>query len=245
MSFFYNLGRRLGYAAVPGIRRARWIWSSLTASDEEALRAENALGAALATELRATAGPVDQPHALPLLRALALRLAAHCPSHRRTFQLELIQTNPANAIALPGGFIFLSLSLVDLCGRDPDELAFVIAHEMSHVILGHAWNRLLNETALKAAALVAGRAGPLGGWVRHRGLQVLQSAHARQGEFEADAYGLRLVGQAGFEPAGAFRLLQRLSPFDPDPSTLGPYLASHPPAAERLTRLRDQAGKPA
>src|ERR1051325_3160657 len=52
--FFYNLGRQLGRRVVPAVRKSKWIWDGLTGSEEESLRAERALGASLAAELRAT-----------------------------------------------------------------------------------------------------------------------------------------------------------------------------------------------
>jgi len=59
--FLYNLGRQLGRKAVPAIRKSKLIWDGLAGTDEEALRAEAALRTTLAAELRAFAGPVDDP----------------------------------------------------------------------------------------------------------------------------------------------------------------------------------------
>src|SRR4051794_13555039 len=44
-------------------------------------------------------------------------------------------TGPVNALALPGGFLFVSNALADWCQRQPDELAFVIGHVMAHLTL--------------------------------------------------------------------------------------------------------------
>jgi beta-barrel assembly-enhancing protease len=236
--FFYNLGRRLGHAAVPAIRRSRWIWNNLTGTEADALQAEQSLGAALATELRNASLPSQNPDAARLIHQLCQQLAAAQPDQRRTFRADLFQSNPPNAIALPGGFLFLSDSLVDLCAQQADELAFVLAHEMAHVLLGHAWDRMLNQTVLSTASVVAGRAGPLGSWLRQHGLQLLQTAHARKGEYEADRLGLELVLRAKFDPAGAVRLFDRLEPLASNPTQLGQYFASHPPVAERRARIQ-------
>ena len=234
---FYDFGRRLGRAAVPAIRKGRWIWNGLTGTDADALRAEQALGAALAVEVRAMTARCGDPQAESLVRGLCSELSRVAGEPRRAFRVEVITSESPNAMALPGGFLFVSLELVDLCERRPDELAFVVGHEMAHVLLGHAWDRVLNQGLLKAASLVAGRAGLLGAWVRQHGLQSLQSAHSRQGEFEADQRGCELAVAAGYDAAGALALLRRLEARSHPPGVLGRYLASHPPAEDRAERL--------
>jgi len=88
--FFTNLGRQLGCKAVPAIRKSKWIWDGLAGTEEESLRAEAALGSALANELRAIAEPVDDPALVNLLDDLC----------QRTSTLARVTANLANAIQL-------------------------------------------------------------------------------------------------------------------------------------------------
>lgn len=235
--FFYNLGRQLGRAAVPAIRKTKWIYDGLAGDEEAALRAETALGGALAAELRAVTQPVNDRAIAALGGELCQRLSACVRDQRRVFHCEVICGDSPNAMALPGGFVFVSHSLVDLCERRPEELAFVIGHEMGHIIRRHAWDRMVNEAMLRAASVVTARVGVLGGWLRKSGLGLLQNAHARGCELEADELGLRLAIAARFAPGGAVALLRRITRLGTDPGILGPYFASHPPASERIARL--------
>ncbi len=236
--FFYNLGRHLGHKAVPAMRKSKWIWDGLAGTEEEALRAEAALGADMAAELRGTLAPsLDEQTALQLAE-VCRRLGACVRDKRRAFHCDLFLDRFPNAMALPGGFIFVSDSLAALCERSPDELAFVIGHEMAHVIRGHAWDRMLNETVLKAASVAAARVGQLGAWLHHQGLALLRSAHSREQEGEADELGLRLAAAAGFAPEGAINMLRRIQQFGSNAPGLGQYLCSHPAASERIAGLQ-------
>jgi len=235
--FFYNLGRQLGRSAVPVIRKTKWIYDGLAGDEAAALRAETVFGATLAAELRAVTQRVHDPANAALVGELCQRLSASVRDKRRTFHCELIHEDSPNAMALPGGFVFVSHSLVVLCERRPEELAFVIGHEMGHIIRGHAWDRMVNQTVLQAASVVTARAGVLGGWLRSSGLGLLQNAHARDRELEADELGLRLAVAAHFAPAGAIALLRRIERLGTDPGVLGQYFASHPPVSERIARL--------
>jgi len=243
--FFFNLGRHIGRAAVPTIRKSKWIWDSLTGTEEEALRAEAAFGSALAVELRAATEPASDPQVAALVSDVCRRLGACVRDKRRAFRCEAIRADSPNAMGLPGGFVFVSDSLVNLCERRPDELAFVIGHEMAHVIRRHAWDRMLHEAASRAASVIAVRAGPLGGWLRQKGLVLLQSAHSQDSELEADELGFRLAAAAGFAPGGVIALLQRIERLGPKRAELGQYFASHPPPAERLARLTPLCRSPA
>ena len=234
---FYNLGRRLGHVTVPAIRKSKWIWDGLTGSEEDALRAETGLGSALAAELRGATEPVHDPEMARQIRDLCRRLAVCVREKRRGFLCEVIHDETPNAMALPGGFIFISDSLVRLCERQPDEVAFVLGHEMAHVILRHAWDRMVNQATLRVASAIAARSGPLGGWLRQNGLVLLQSAHSQDGEFEADEFGVHLATTAGFAPQAALTMLERVAAFGPDASGLGQYFSSHPPASKRIAKL--------
>jgi predicted Zn-dependent protease len=236
--FFYNLGRKLGREAVPAIRKSKWIWDGLTGTEEEALRAEIAAGGTLATELHSISTPVSDPAIVTSIEEVCRELSACVRSKGRSFRCEVIHDGSPNAIALPGGFLFLSDSLVELCERQPDELAFVIGHEMGHVIRGHAWNRMLNEAALRVASTVTARAGPLGAWVRQQGIVLLRTAHSRDAETEADEFGVRLAAAARYRAEGAITLLHRIERHSQQAVQLGHYFASHPPAAERIARLQ-------
>ena len=235
--FFYNLGRHWGHKTVPIIRKSTLIWDGVVGSEEEAFRAEVALGAEMAVELRATVEMIEENSATTGLDGICLRLAAHARDKRRTFRCALFRDNIPNAIALPGGLLFFSDSLLELCGRRPDEMAFVAGHEMAHVLLGHTWDRMINEAALHAASMATARLGQLGVWLRQQGITLLRSAHEQDLEFKADELGFRLAVAAGFDPTGAGNLLQRIRERYPDRGALGHYLASHPPVQERATRL--------
>lgn len=235
---FYNLGRRLGRAAVPAIRRTKWAWQSATGDEDQVLKAEASFGSALATELRASTPPSPNPEYRRQSTEIAQNIERAVRDKRRSFRAEVVRMDAVNAMALPGGFVFLSEPLVAFCGAQSDELAFVIGHEMAHIMRRHAWDRMVNQAATRVVSLVALRTGPLGQWLRHTGIGLLQSAHSQEAEVEADLLGVRLAHAAGYYPGGAITLLRRLEQLEPPQLTaLGKYFASHPPAADRLARL--------
>ena len=92
---------------------------------------------------------------------------------------------------------------LNLCDRNRDEVAFILGHEMAHVIRRHAIDRLLTQQVLSAVTLVSPGRGALASWIRRVGVQSLERAYSQDEEFEADELGLLLVRAAHFNPAGA------------------------------------------
>jgi len=238
---FYKLGRMAGVQA----RKARWIWQSFAGSEADAIQAERKVGRDMAAALlEETPCDSDQTNQA-LLDEVGEQLTAVVRNRLHRFQMTSVKVDRPTAFALPGGFIFVARSLVHLCERDRDEVAFVLAHEMAHVIRRHAIDRLLKQKVVSAAALVSPGRGALALWLRQVGSQWLERAYSREDEFEADELGLLLMRAAGFDPAGAIRVLQRLGERDrsPDPLGLSPYLSTHPPIEDRVVRLRALADR--
>jgi predicted Zn-dependent protease len=233
---FYRLGRMAGVQ----VRKAKWIWQSVAGSEADAIQAEHSVGRDMAAALLEETPCDSDQTTQALLDEVGAQLTAVVRNRFHRFQMTSVKADQPTAFALPGGFIFVARSLVNLCHRDRDEVAFVLAHEMAHVIRRHAIDRLLKQKVVSAAALVSPGKGAIALWLRQVGFQWLERAYSRDEEFEADELGLLLMRAAGFDPAGAIRVLQRLGKLDrsPDPLGLGPYLSTHPPVEDRVVRLR-------
>lgn len=236
-TLFYDWGRTLGRVGMPAFEKARWAWQAFAGSEEDRRRVERDLGRALAKQIRTEASQPAAASDLALVHGIGAALAARLRDKQFRFRVEVIRLPEPSALALPGGHIFVSTPLLDLCHRYADEIAFVLGHEMAHVVRGHAVDRFLQNSLTKAMANRLGRASPLGGLLKDTTLQLLSSTYSQDCEFEADEFGSRLAAAAGHHPLASIRLLDRLQRSHQDRSPLGQYFSSHPAPAERMARL--------
>jgi Zn-dependent protease with chaperone function len=234
--FFYKLGQKAGGS----LRKGRWVWASLTGSEEDALAAEYQAGRDLAQALDAETIRDEDPERVELIAQIEARLARRLTNEQRRWRVVVTRSDEPNALALPGGFLYVSRGLIELCRRDPDEIACVVGHEMAHVVHGHAMERLTNEIIGSAAAkALRAPGGMLGQWLLDTGVKLLGRAYSRDRELEADEFGARLAAAAGYDPRGAIRAFERLRALQPDDEhPLAEYFATHPPLEERAAKLR-------
>ncbi len=206
------------------------MWSSFAGTEEGSIRAERDYGGecarAFAMQFHGKASQGDQA----LVESIGARLAGAVKDPRRKFYFAVAASSQDNAFALPGGFIFITGSLLDLCERNRDEIAFFLGHEIGHVLRGHAKDRMTAEALLN---VVSSRLSMAGRMIR----QVASKGYSQSQELEADQDAVRIASAAGFDRGAAMSALNRLAEVAPDPSGLGEYLSSHPSISERTRAL--------
>jgi Zn-dependent protease with chaperone function len=142
------------------------------------------------------------------VQALGEKLVAYAPGYRWPYNFHVVNVADINAFALPGGSIFVNLGTIQ-AADDEAQLAAVMAHEMSHVVLQHSVCNLEKEKRVGLLAgigqIAAGIAlgGALGtvaeeGIGLGAGLGFLKMS--RGDEKQADMEGASILYNAGYDP---------------------------------------------
>lgn len=170
---------------------------------------------------------------------------------QRPWEVQVFDDASLNAFALPGGKVGVNTGLMGFVGND-DELAVVIGHEIAHVVFRHGAERVSQQFAAGAAlelvnAYVGSKGSPAGSQqvlaLLGIGAQVgVMLPFSRKHEREADVYGQRLMAQAGYNPAAAATLWQRMAAQQsgPRPPLL---LSTHPDPSARAQDLQQRSGE--
>jgi predicted Zn-dependent protease len=231
--FFRNLGRMAG----PHVRKAKWLLRSVTGSQAEVIQAEFEVGRDMAQAI-ARAGQLDaDPRWQRILTQTGERLAGRLARRGRQFAFHALADPQLNAFALPGGFVYVTRPLLEVCAASDDELAFVLAHEMAHVVRGHVMDRLVSSTLLNVASRASPTARMMNKGVLDAALKLLQNAYSREQEIEADQFAVRLMLSAGMDPLAGAAVLGKLNDFADDPDELSSYFSTHPPLTARTERI--------
>ena len=142
-----------------------------------------------------------------------------------------------NAFALPGGTIVVTDQLASEFGHDADVVAGIIGHELAHTLQNHGLKQLYRSLSVYVLlAMIAGDLGPVLEEIALEGQLLLRLSFSRAHEAEADAIGVQLATDAGFDSMGLARFFQTLKEEQLDI----PWLSTHPTFESRIEALTPQ-----
>jgi beta-barrel assembly-enhancing protease len=132
------------------------------------------------------------------------------------FTFEVVADPSINAFALPGGPMFINTGLLKAVDNEA-QLAGVMGHEMSHVILRHGTNQASKSKLIELPAVlgqqVAG--GSLVGQLTQLGIGLGANSvllkFSRSAESQADLMGSHLMAEAGYNPTEMARFFEKLN----------------------------------
>ncbi len=216
-------------------------------------RVDRAVGTDEAERIAAELGLLDAPALQGYVEAVGRRLTGQVHHGQFRYEFRIVDQPTPNAFALPGGFIYVSRGLVVLANSE-DELANVLAHEITHVSARHAAARQeiartqTNPMMLPGIVLGAvlgdsvGKAlsSPFGAFNAP-----YIARYSREQERTADRGGQELAARAGYDPRGMATFLRSLDAaegYRHGYSRLPSFLDTHPLTAERVRLAAADAG---
>ncbi|MEY4447749.1 MAG: repeat-containing protein YfgC precursor [Pseudomonadota bacterium] len=170
---------------------------------------------------------------------------------RFAWKILISRDRSVNAFALPGGYLGIHLGLISVV-TTRDELASVMAHELSHVTQRHISRSMSDQARMTPWLIGAMILGMLAASKSAQGAQAMivggqamaaqsQLNFSRDMEREADRIGYGVMSEAGFDTQGfvtMFGKLQQASGLNDNGSF--PYLRSHPLSTERMADMQSR-----
>lgn len=257
----------------PGAAQAQINLPSLGDSVSEGFNVgtERRLGDQIMRQIRVDPDYLDDPLLLeyvqqlwqPLLNtARTIGNIGSDTQDRFAWEVFLVRDRSVNAFALPGGYVGVHLGLIGIT-NSRDELASVLAHELSHITQRHIARRIASDSQtsmLSMAGMVLGllaaskSRSPDAANAVVVGSQAVAAAaqlsFSRDMEREADRVGYRLLTGSGYASSGMASMFEKLEQaYHLNDSGSFPYLRSHPMTSERIgdarMRLASEASLPA
>ena len=182
------------------------------------------------------------------------------------YYVVILDTDEINAMATPGGHIFVSRGLID-CTESEDALAAVLAHEISHIQLGHSVSAI-KASRTRAAVSDTAKAGLVTTLATANAQSSLRlndkdmkkvfeavdtisnasnevvktlvnTGFSKEQEFEADKNALHLLNDAGYD---AYAMLDMLGQLETSSSNTG-WGATHPSPKDRIKKVEKELSK--
>jgi beta-barrel assembly-enhancing protease len=206
---------------------------------------EKELGEEFCLQLQQFYPVVHDPYLTSYINAIGQKLVKQLGPQPFQYHFYILEDPTYNAFAVPGGYVFVNTGIIQLMNRE-DELAGVLAHEITHVHQRHMAKRLEKSkftsvatviAALAAVLLGGGAAAPLLTGVMAGGESAML-AYSREDESEADTLGFKWMSLAHYDPhymMTVFQKMDRQRWFEADDVPV--YLKTHPELGTRIISL--------
>src|SRR5215813_14022425 len=162
------------------------------------------------------------------------------------FTFEVVADPSINAFALPGGPMFINSGLLKAVDNEA-QLAGVMGHEMSHVILRHGTNQASKSQMIQLPAVLGSQVagGSMMGQLAQLGIGLGANSvllkFSRGAESQADLLGSHLMAESAYDPVQMAKFFQKL---EADGGARGPqFFSSHPNPGNRQAAIQKEVAK--
>ena len=143
-----------------------------------------------------------------------LPAGAQGTSRALEFRFFVVEDASINAQALPDGTVFVNTGLLGVADNEA-ELAFVMSHEIAHVLQVHSWREANETRGARVGLTIAGLAGAvfvgdMSLFLSGLGMEAVVNGHQRSLENQADRLGLQTVIDRGYDPREATKLMRTI-----------------------------------
>ncbi|HET7175271.1 MAG TPA: M48 family metalloprotease [Gammaproteobacteria bacterium] len=238
----------LGLPTVAGSIDVSNLFSSIKQAFTPAtLEEEEAIGNAAAATLLGATKPIKDKAVQDYVNKVGLWVALQSDRPDLPWRFAVVDSDDIDAFAAPGGYVFITRGLLQHMHSEA-ELAGVLGHEITHVVLKHHLNALRRAAKLD----IAGQAAQVGlaskGYnstldqqafekVSNATRNLYSTGLDKGDELDADRAGVVLAARAGYDPYGLLAVLQTLEGVDPKSGRVQLLLATHPSPEDRIAAL--------
>jgi Zn-dependent protease with chaperone function len=192
------------------------------------LQGEESIGESVAKQARKQLDLVKDEEVNAYVNDIGQKLANVGGRKEFKYEFFVIPEADLNAFALPGGKIFINAGAIQKA-KSEAELAGLIGHELSHVILSHGFQLVTQGNLISNVTQYL----PLGGTIG----QLFGLSYSRDMERQADILGTRILVASGYAADGLRNLMVTLKQQQKNaPPT---WASSHPGGKERISSLED------
>jgi Zn-dependent protease with chaperone function len=200
-------------------------------------------GAQIAKSIESQFRLINDPAQVARLQRVGDALTRVVERQDLPYHFKIVSVPGINALSIPGGWVYVTEGMMRFV-RSDDELAAVLAHELTHVNHRHYYIQADRERHMTPALLVAlalsvlaHSPAPLIG--AQISLQAVMNDYQRDLEHEADLNGVAYLTKTGYSPVAMLTLMEHLaqeSRFTAQPDPTG--LEDHPLPQERVDYIR-------
>jgi predicted Zn-dependent protease len=207
---------------------------------------EIALGQNLSRQISKKFKISNNPFYVRRVNEVGAKITRVCDRGELKYYFYVIDEDKMNAFSLPGGYVYIYKGLLDALDND-SQLAFVLAHEVAHIVARHSIKKLQAVQGLNL--LILATLGTEKPPRFYQGLSLalaqIMAGYSQADELTADELAAKYIKLAGFLPQAGIEVLEKLYAYHKKESSRPlSYFRIHPSIAQRVKRIKEVSGIP-
>lgn len=171
------------------------------------------------------------------IEKIGKKLAEASARYQIIYNFEILDEKEPNAMALPGGYIYITKGLFEDLDTD-DQIAAVLAHEMAHVEARHSIYRLQEALGYSALMVIINSNAEGNKQKTSAAISQLFLSYSRRDEFEADRLAVGYMKKTGYNPLSMIEVLNKLKEIDKKKPIELIHAHTHPYIYDRIRELK-------
>jgi predicted Zn-dependent protease len=205
---------------------------------------EVTLGQNIAKEVAKEFKLSQSPYDIERVNKIGKQIADICDRKEITYYFYVIAADEKgeeqkNAFSVPGGYIYIFKSLLD--DLNDDGLAYVLAHEIGHVVSRHVIKKLQAAMGYNLLVIASGAASRDPEFTQGLSFALAQimAAYSRDDELNADELAVKYTIICKYNPKAGIEVLEKL--YKENKKKLYPmsYFRTHPYTAQRIRHIKE------
>jgi len=229
--------RKLGGNLGESVKRKKRYLYSIFGTREESIEAEFRIGKEMSLLMLKESEESLDPESNELVSDIGNRLVDNLHDNQRVYSFQVLESGIVNAGALPGGFIYLTTGILDEVQYNRDEVAFIVSHEIMHVALNHAADKIVSKVLVDQLAGLVLDKKALVSIARKALASVLENTYSQEKELDADSYAVKMMRNVGYDASASITFINRLKAITGDGPGINKYFTTHPSFNDRIDNI--------
>lgn len=207
------------------------------------------MGKAAIKEIEPTITILDDPAMTAYIKRLGDSITSKIKNPPFPFVYKMVNDPQINAFCVPGGFVYVNTGIL-INAENEGQVVGVMGHEIGHAILRHSANQMSKGMLLQGLATAGAMAGEMKGGIvgmaaqmgAGLGAQLGAMKFSRNHEKDADAFGARIMAQAGYNPLEMARFFEKMEQMAGGKQAGGVagWMSSHPNPGSRVQMVEQE-----
>lgn len=207
------------------------------------------MGKAAIKEIEPTVTILDDPAMTAYIKRLGDTITNQIKNPPFPFTYKMVNDPQINAFCVPGGFVYVNTGIL-INAENEGQVIGVMGHEIGHAVLRHSANQMSKGMLLQGLATAGAMVGEMKGGVAGMasqigsglGAQLMMMKFSRNHEKDSDAFGARLMSQAGYNPLEMARFFEKMEQMSGGKQAGGVagWMASHPNPGSRVQLIEQE-----